>query len=362
MHTRPTPGGMFHRMAALTAGLMVAMLTTSVRGQDANALPAPVRPEMAVPDANAPTTQPSDGNDVAVLTSMDRIHDPNANISTEAIELTDVERTVLGATRDGDRYLFHNAMYVLLDKARSLKPYSPEELTALESPSYAKMRRHPKQYRGQPIRLDVYVMTRHKLVAGKNLPIKPGVTEGDTVWQLNCFIVGKNMGVSRAMPLTVFSVVDPNDFLGTPIESDTGQTQGHYRKARIAGLFYKVYKGTDREGKARLYPAVVAWQFVDRGTVEPGWSPYQVFAAAVAGLIGLALLFRMVKRYRNYARQSGRDRAKYVPLREEQDQDQDDEEDQELVDGPVDPDLASAAEEHIRKVRTEDTDDQDDPR
>ncbi len=351
---------MFHRRAALAAWLVVAMLTTSLLGQDAHALPAPGRSESAATDAS--TTRPSDGNDVVVLTSVDPTIDANANISAEAIDLTDIQRTVLAAARDGDSYLFHNAVYVLLSKARALSPLSADELAALESPSYAKMRRHPNQYRGQPIRLDVYVMTRYKLVAGDDLPIKPGMTKGDTVWQLGCFIVGKDMGVSRAMPLTIFSVVDPNEFLGTPIESDTGQTQGHYRKARIAGLFYKVYKGTDRDGEPRLYPAVVAWQFVDRGTVEPGWSPYQVFAVAVAALIGLVLLFRMVKRYRNYARPSGRDRAKYVPLREELDQDGDDEEHQEPVDGPVDPDLASAAEEHIRKVRTEDTDDQDDSR
>ncbi len=348
----------------LGAGLVVATLTTSARAQDANALPGPGEPH-AVADANVLATQPSDGNDVAVLTSVDRTIDPNANISSEAIDLTDVQRTVLAATRDNDTYLFHNAMYVLLDKARSLKPYSPEQLAALESPSYAKMRRNPQQYRGQPIRLDVYVMNRFKLVAGENMPIKPGISKGDVVWQLGCFVVGKDMNVSRAMPLTVFSVVDPNEFLGSPIESDTGETVGHYRRARIAGLFYKVYKGRTRDGDERLYPAVVAWQFIDRGTVEPGWSPYQVFAVAVAGVIGLALLFRMIKRHRNYARQSGRARAKYVPLREEEGEDSGEDEEnasEEPVDGPVDPDLAAAAEEFIRKVRTEDTDDQDDSR
>jgi hypothetical protein len=362
MQTRPrTCGTLGWAFSAVTVGGIVALSAVFAVGQDAN---APAEP-------NAATTQPADANDIVVLTNAPRDIDPNENLSPEAIDMTPAERTVVAAVRDRDTSLFHNAMYVLLDRARRLEPLTADELEALEEPIYAKMMRHPEQYRGQPIQLDIYVMTRHRLVAGENMPIKPGVKKGDVIWQLGCFVAGKDMNVSRAMPMTIFSVVDPNKALGTPIESDTGQTLGHYRRARVACLFYKVYKGTDREGKQRTYPAAVAWQFVDRGKVDVGWSPYQVFGMVVVGLLGLALLYRMMRRYRNYTRKSGRDRAKYIPLREEQGQKQsgddeqqsrDDEQEDEPVDGPVDPDLRSAAEEHIRNVRSEKSDEQDDLR
>jgi hypothetical protein len=336
----------------LAVGCVVVGLAAVAVAQDAN---APAEP-------NAATTQRVEGNDTVVLTNVPRPADANTNLSAEAVELTDEQRTVLSAVRDRDTNLYHNGFYVLLDKARQLDPLSSEELESLEEPIYAKMMRHPEQYRGQPLQLDVYVMTRHKLIAGENLPIRPGVSKGDVIWQLSCYIVGKDMNVSRAMPLTLFSVVDPNEALGSPIPSDTGETLGHYRQARVACLFYKVYKGKDREGKLRTYPAVVAWQFVDRGSVEVGWSPYQLFGVVVVVLLALALLFRMMKRYRKYT--AGRQPGKYMPLRDEGEGEEpdDQEEQEETVDGPVDPELASAAEEHIRKLRGEESDEQDDSR
>ncbi|MFP4053897.1 MAG: hypothetical protein ACLFV7_08550 [Phycisphaerae bacterium] len=275
-------------------------------------------------------------------------------LSPDAVELTDEQRRVVEDVRDRDRTLRSNALYVLLGKAMQMPAYGDEKLASLERPSYGRMMRTPAAFRAQPIQLDVYVMTVTELVVGEGLPLRPPLKKGQKVWHISATLVGEDLDASRQMPLILISVADPSEEFGSLIESDTGADKGHFRRAQVAGLFFKTYEGVNRNGQRQVYPVVVVWQIGDRGAMESELPPMQVFGFVIVALLAVGFGYRVLRKHVKQVRDSGKERAKYIPLRDADEPDKiTPDREEETPDGPVDPDLAAAAEEHVRRIRGE---------
>ena len=118
----------------------------------------------------------------------------------------------------------------------------------------------------------------------------------------------------------------------------------------MAGLFYKDLVATDRDGKTRLYPIVMAWQLAsgegDYFAQSPGGSSVSLGSALpVIILVAVLAAFYFVRKQATKSRTRGVQGPQYKPLRDEETEAGKKPEDPNSPDKYVDPELARAVEE-----------------
>jgi len=184
---------------------------------------------------------------------------------------------------------------MLAEKAAALPALTGQELAdLLDAPSYLNLLRHPQRYQGRPIRIRVRVFTASDAALGP-APADSAPTTGPgrplTFRRLDCLAC--NAGEA---PIIVYSFARAEE-PGKPDRVEDGQAvynQG--RRFELAGVFYRVVTGRDRDGQRRAWPVVLAWQLrpVSQKKAHPAF--VQLFLLAIMLLIGYLIVRRSVRR------------------------------------------------------------------
>jgi hypothetical protein len=324
------------------------------------------RPALAGGEANRPPTTAS------VPISLP-VREPGAvKTIAQQITLTEQEATVLEDVQDRTGKFDETALYVMFAVAARAPQLDPIEWHELDSPSYANLLAQPDRYRATPLqtKVKVYVVTKRQ--AGAGLGFRPKLWPKDKpVWEMDCVQTG--VPHEEDKPLKVFSIVNPKEFIGEADRTDRYR-RGIYkggRRIRIAALFYKVYRAREEgSGEMRDYPELVAWQL--SRTALPlrgaggGLGSLANFLPLLLLIIALAVGFYFTRRRLAKLKADHAPGARYRPLGYRSDtqapgppEPEGARDAKEQADGPVDPDLAAAAEEYLREHEEEQDDGRD---
>ena len=294
--------------------------------------------------AAAPATAPAEGRVTA-----------RSNISEAAIEMSDSERTALGAVRDRNTQLAETGFFMLLARAAKMETLSDRRLQDVESPSYPNLMAHPARYRAQPVRMTINVFTSEKLqpTPGGAFPVSSYWPKDKPVW----YLTGLNapLKIDPKQPVMVYSTADPTPVLGTPVKSNA---DAHVyalpgRRVNVVGLFYKLRTAPSEDEGERDYPVLLVWQVSGSGGGGAlGSGGTTTIAGLMVAVLVLVLLlgFIMLRRRVSQQKASRPDGPRYKPLR---DVARDEHEPEVEEAGEVDPLLKQAAEQY-QKERQDD--------
>jgi len=268
---------------------------------------------------------------------------PVARTIQEGLDLTEEEKEALAAINQRPDQFDETGLYVMLRRVAALPRLDPEKWAdELDMPSYKNL----NQFQGRPLHIKANLAQAYKVIPGhqSELSYSPFWPRGRAVWVLDCIVPLGNDYFRQ--PLRVFSVVEPPSL---PPPQKTEKDLALYiqpgPEIDVAGVFYKTYRGEDREGHRQQYPIIIAWQ-IERETLQgTGLGPFNPLNLALGLLAVLAVGYLFL---RSYLRNAAASRtSKYKPLREEaQPQAAQDEEPQ-----AVDPLLQAAAEEYDARKR-----------
>ena len=281
----------------------------------------------------------------------------------EAIEPNDTERIVLAATRDRIGSIDQTDRYVMLALAARAPTPDAVEWEQLDRPAYVNLLRDPVRYRARPMRMRLRVYRVWKLLPGAGLVFSPFWKRDRPVWEMDC--IWSSVPYSREKPLKVFSIVNPDEFLGEPDERqpDGEMTYRRGPELRAAGLFHKVYRKTERgSGRLRDYPVVVVWDITRTVGTWPrgGWGGWGLTQTLPVLLLVIVLIGAFVLTKRRLGRLRGSDRSaargEYRPLRRERGRREPPPSDTDAneADEPVDPNLAAAVEDFLQDKQRDD--------
>ena len=287
------------------------------------------------------------------------------NISDVAIKLNYRQKVALSGVRDGAN-LYESAFYIMLARTEELADpeKAAKEYSKLEAPAFGHLTDHPNRYRAQKIRAVMRVHASRELVSGsKDWDQHPDWPKGKKVWYLagyQLFANGANANPSREV-LLVYSLVDPTELLGEPVETLPNGEQSYGKNSgkhiEIAGVFYKTYKqetvdSTPAERIYRDYPVVLAYYL--KGTNKPPVSSTTSGSSTILVVIGVVMLGLLVMVRRQAKQAKTRPRGStdggvtYTPLRDVEDDllppDQRDDE-------PVNQDLVDAVKAYENKSK-----------
>jgi hypothetical protein len=319
------------------------------------------RPAVFVTPAgpNAPASRP--GTETKSVPSY-------AHRLAEAIRLTPRERVVFDAVRDRIGALDETGLYAMLAVAARAPEPDAIEWDELDAPAYVNLLRDPARYRAAPMKTRLRVYHARKLLSGAGLGFDPHWPATQPVWEMDC--VWSDAPNSRDKPLKVFSIVNPDEYLGEPDQEapDGEKTYEQGPEIRAAALFYKVLTRLERGSKeqgpraeARDYPVLMAWKITHTTGVWQigGWGAGSRLGQLLPLIILLiVLLGGFVFMKRRLARARAAPTGPYRPPRRPADR-QDARESKggdrhPEPEGPVDPDLAAAVEDYLHETRGDD--------
>jgi hypothetical protein len=312
------------RRAGLAGTLSAALLAVALLSA------APARGEPGVPSPATPNgagTQPAEAGISVTISGA-----PAAAAVTAAavrsmadrLTITDMDRTVLDAVRDGTRQIDETGLYVGLGiaaRAAGNVQLDPQEWPQLDRPAYVSLLAEPKRWRGRPLQATASVFRVTKLMSGDGLNYSEFWPKDHPAWRMDGVI--SEDGVRRDdQPIMVFSVVNPAEFLGQAEPGDS-KAETVYKKGpqiHVAAIFYKDLLRTEVAGPLRLYPVVMAWQ-LSRG--EGAFTRYSEapgglltkLAPVVILLTALVGGFYLIRRRMTQMRKSGSQGPRYQPLR-----------------------------------------------
>jgi len=270
------------------------------------------------------------------------------------LELTERERTILGAVRDRDAQLDEPAFYMLLDKCVEVATTDHPSGDQLDAPSFRNLVDYPERYRGWAVRANLQILLAEELTAPHDLTPPARWSPNRTVWKLSCYPPRGNS--YSGTPVIVFTPIKPAA-LGKPRKT-TEEGEHQYpgtKQYRAEGFFYKVCKYEARNGRERYYPVILAWGIdsIDEkpSETEDGSKTMRTLLLFIVGLLIIYIFTR-----RHIRRQSETaEQYRYRPLREEL------EGDESLspgakgkTPGEIDPRLIEATEEYRKKEEPED--------
>lgn len=319
----------------------------------------PNAPVLAEPDAPA-ATQPGAGATTAPGTSV-TIAAPATSPAkvrslADRLAYTDIEKTVIDATRDGVRQIDETGLYVMLgvaDRARGNLQLDPEEWSQLDRPAYTSLLAEPKRWRGHPLQATAAIFRVTKMMSGKELNYSDFWPKDRTVWRLDG-VMGDDQA-AHGRPIIIFSVVNPSEYLGAgkPGEAE-GQTE--YKRGpliRAAAIFYKDLIDTDRDGAERHYPVMMAWQLSGGDAVLVPLGSSNGLTGRLAPVVILLVImaggFYFLRRRITQLRKQGSQGPKYRPLRDEIVPAAAADGGEDSLDGHVDPALAAAVEQYLHE-------------
>lgn len=235
------------------------------------------------------------------------------------------------------------ALTMFLRRVAALPQLDANEMGQLDWPAWRGLQERPDVYAGRPIRLRVYVVRAIRWEPGKHfVATADWPRDRGPVWRYDCLNAEAPKPADE--PIYVLSATDPNTFLGPPREIglEGDWVYSNPNPMMLAGVFYKIYDGKDTTGLERAYPVVIAWQIQRAPVLALGGTGGSGLAILILLLVVAAGFFFW--RTRRSVLAARRPRAgQALPQRAPQ-------EEGPVPDGPVDPDLAAAAED-FRKGR-----------
>jgi len=278
---------------------------------------------------------------------------PKAKTLEDGLRFSPKEWTILRAVDDRKAQLDEEAAYVLFRRAASLPYLSPDDFNMLGQPTGEWLRSHPDGFRGQPVRLQVYVFEVMKFT-GTSPSWWP---EQTPVWQLHC--ERANARRPGDEPLILVSLVDPTPLLGKPgkvLSDGTVQYPRAVQVVDVAGVFYKTIEQNDQSTPPvkRRYPVIVVWQMKPGQSAEAStgeWKLWSIFGGFLLLAFGWFFIRRRLSQSRR-ERDGEFGRRGYRPMR-----DQTEDEPRHVPLGEVDPKLRAAVEEYRKKRRSKDAED-----
>ncbi len=204
------------------------------------------------------------------------------------------------------------AFRLLAEKAAALPELTGREAgSLLDAPSYLNLLRHPERYRGRPIRLRVRMFAASDVVLDDGLA-DPAPTSPSTLTMLDCFVCD-----AGEAPIIVYSLAEKAE-IGKPDRLEDGQAiydQG--LQFELAGVFYRVVSGRDRNDRPREWPVVLAWQMHALPGEKDGSIIIQLFLLAIMLLIGYLIVRRSVRRIIAQEEAPAYRRRRHTPVKTE---------------------------------------------
>jgi hypothetical protein len=348
---------------ALSPGLSAALLVAALLSAPAPAQSEPNTP----PTPNGAGTRPVEAG-TSVTISTPATSPAKVRTIADRLAITDMERTVLDAVRDGIRQIDETGLYVGLGiaaRAAGNVQLDPDEWSQLDRPAYVSLLAEPKLWRGRPVQATVSIFRVTKLMSGDGLNYSDFWPKDHPVWRMDGVL--SDGPVAADQPIIVFSVVNPAEFLGLG-QPGSGKAEMEYKKGprvRVAAIFYKDLtdnerNDNDRKGAVRLYPIVMAWQlsrgdeFFARYAGPPDGlmtrlAPVVILLAAMAGG------FYLLRRRMTQMRQSRIQGSRYQSLRSQATPGGARDAPVNPADAHVDPELAAALEQYLHQEGHDET-------
>jgi hypothetical protein len=363
--------------ALLAAALLSAAAAAPAQGvpndppapNGASTQPAPAptgsgsRISIAAPAApNGAGTRPVEAG-TSVTISTPAASPAKVRTMADRIAITDMERTVLDAVRDGIRQIDETGLYVGLGiaaRAAGNVQLDPDEWSQLDRPAYVSLLAEPKLWRGRPVQATVSIFRVMKLKSGDGLNYSDFWPKDHPVWRMDGVLSDGQAAADQS--IIIFSVVNPAEFLGLG-QPGTGKAEMEYKKGprvRVAAIFYKDLIDTDRKGAVRLYPIVMAWQLSrsDESFARYASPPDGLMtrlAPVVILLVALAGGFYLLRRRMTRMRQSRIQGSRYQPLRSQATPGGVRDAPVNPADAHVDPELAAALEQYLHQEGHDET-------
>ncbi len=272
----------------------------------------------------------------------------------EGLDWSEAERAILGAIEDFEPQIADEALGMILRRAKRLEDLPASQLSDLDHPAYKNLLERPGRYRGEAVRLVLYLAYVKKLLPGEvNLSESRWWPSDKPIWRLDGF--GADTPYPADEPLRIFSVVDPASIISVPQAAQADEEIEYLRTPAIevAAVFYKVYTDLSRGDPDRLptqrnYPVLVAWDIkhadlpgrepTDTGGTAGPTSIVLIVAVTLAALF-IVLKLRARRRGRPSPRTAPRGGAGGPPSS-----------------GPdqVDPNLRAAAEQYRKEEHCDD--------
>jgi hypothetical protein len=337
---------------ALSPGLSAALLVAALLSAPAPAQSEPNTP----PTPNGAGTRPVEAG-TSVTISTPATSPAKVRSMADRLGITDMEKTVLDAVRDGIRQIDETGLYVGLGiaaRAAGNVQLDPDEWSQLDRPAYVSLLAEPKLWRGRPVQATVSIFRVTKLMSGDGLNYSDFWPKDHPVWRMDGVL--SDGPVAADQPIIVFSVVNPAEFLGLG-QPGSGKAEMEYTKGprvRVAAIFYKDLTDTDLKGAVRLYPIVMAWQ-LSRGDesfaryASPPSGLLTTLAPVVILLVGLAGGFYLLRRRMTRMRHGYSQGPKYQSLRSPATSAGARDAPSDPADRHVDPELAAALEQYLHE-------------
>ncbi len=293
-------------------------------------------------------------------TSPDGPQTPNAhtvgNISSQAINLTDKEKTLLGDVYDQNGQLYEPPMYGLLAKVAKMEKPAKRDFDNLPWPGYQHLLEHPPIYRAEAMRVKLFVHTVQKLTGANSMYYE----KDKPYWLLGCTNAGCKTPSQE--PLLVLCPFDPIEILGEPENTDDkdvmSYTHPEGRQFELAGVFYKIHTQMDRGEKDRKpvlrdYPVFIAWDIrkIESGDNNVSISKMMIVLIIIAMAAAFFILKRHVKRLKNMGETES---EPYKPWRYEPKHEESESKNDEPADMEVDDELKKAVQEFQQKEKPDD--------
>ena len=345
-------------VAALPAVLLVVALTSAA------ALAAPAEGEPKAPPApNGAGTQSAEAGVSVTITAPPAAAPAKVRTMADRLGITNMEKTVLDAVRDGSRQIDETGLYVGLGiaaRAAGNIQLNPDEWPQLDRPAYVSLLAEPKLWRGRAVQTTVSIFRVTKLMSGDGLNYSDFWPKDHPVWRMDGVL--SDGPVAADQPIIVFSVVNPGEFLGRG-QPGAGKAEMEYTKGprvRVAAVFYKNLIDTNRKGAVRAYPIVMAWQLSrgDESFASYAGPPDGLLTRLAPVVILLAAMaggFYLHRRRMTQMRQSRIQGSRYQSLRSQATPGGARDAPADPADRHVDPELAAALEQYLHQEGHDET-------
>jgi hypothetical protein len=326
------------RKIAAHAVWAVLLVSSQSYGDD-----PPMRFEVQTDTAQtAPSTRPAPGSDLPELL-LD---------VANALTLSDNEAAAISGVVDrAGLYDRTEPMYMLLSHLDRVPKLSPAQLAALQRVPSRIFRRHPADYRAEPVRVTMAVRRVLEMSAGRQLPPSSYWSPQRPIYVLIGLDVTAPVPIEE--PLFVLSIVDPRPELGSPRHTDEdgalvyGPPNALGPRLDLACVFYKLMRDPSAKDPNHDYPVLLAWdiQSGEQRSSASGLmdSPGLLLLGVLVIAALLWFMFRAARSYRHLSTPAGK-----LPRRQRPD------DKPPASDEPVDPALRQAVEDYQKERQPRD--------
>lgn len=309
----------------------------------------------AAPQAPANESPTTTGSDGVGQSGVDPLPETIVDKLLRALQMTRDEEKVLADVADDSATPEESAFYLLMAKIADLPDVPDDQWYMLSQPEPKTLVDLPERYRYQPLQMDVRVFGLAKLTTDAG-EITGGVywPKDQPLWELHA-----TAGLEpdpNAQPLILYTPFPPPGLpeaeeVDTPSPAD-GQLDRTFPAGvpyRAAAVFYKLLRRPSRgnasqPSRPQTYPALLVWYLqpnpgkADRETLSQSETFFPTGTILFALFVVLVLFVLVKQRVRSYKRGEASAHREGRAWDEEH-----------APDGPVDPDLAAAAEAYRRE-------------